>query len=89
MLSILTLIFRKRFAAFQDVDYPAHMTALLEVDLLRMAREGQLTNVQLAYSGDGRIPRTDLKFPAIMTRILPRALSDNVMLSGRKSAAPT
>jgi len=86
LLSILTLIFRKRFAAFQDVDYPAHVTALLEVDLLRIAQEAGLTQVRLAYSGDGRIPRSDLKFPAPLSRMLPRAFSDNVMLCGRKSA---
>jgi len=31
-LSLLTLFVKHRFLAFQDVDYPAHLTALLEID---------------------------------------------------------
>src|SRR5215831_13967592 len=37
--SFLTLIFRGHFASFQDQDYPAHITALLRTDLIRMCQE--------------------------------------------------
>jgi len=44
-LSLLCLVVKNRFAAFQDVHYPAHLTALLEVDLRRLAREASLRDV--------------------------------------------
>ena len=39
LLSLVTLVVKKRFSAFQDVHYPAHLTALLEIDLKRIAAE--------------------------------------------------
>ncbi len=39
LLSLITLLIKHRFSAFQDVHYPAHLTALLEVDLKRIAAE--------------------------------------------------
>jgi ubiquinone/menaquinone biosynthesis C-methylase UbiE len=38
-LSLATLIVKGRFSAFQERDYPAHRTALLEIDLHRIAAE--------------------------------------------------
>ncbi|HXR35823.1 MAG TPA: methyltransferase domain-containing protein, partial [Candidatus Binataceae bacterium] len=83
-LSLLTLITKHRFAMFQDVHYPAHLTALLEIDLLRMASEVGLVDVSLRYSREGRIPKTPWHYPAALSRMAPRALSDNLMLIGRK-----
>src|SRR2546426_719773 len=39
VLSLATLVVKQRFSAFQDVHYPTHLTALLEVDLNRIAGE--------------------------------------------------
>lgn len=83
LLSVLTLVLKHRFAAFQDVDYPAHRTALLEVDLRRIAAECRLTDVEIAYSHEGRIALTSCRYPRSLSRLFPRALSDNLLLIGR------
>ncbi len=88
LLNFLTLLFRQRFAAFQDVDYPAHLTALLEIDLERIYGECALRGAEFEYSLSGRVPSTELRFPGILSRIFPRALSDNVLVIGRKTGGP-
>lgn len=84
LLSLLTLIVKQRFAAFQDVHYPTHLTALLEVDLKRIAAECGLSDVSLAYSLSGRLVLTSWHYPRFLARLFPRALSDNLLLTGRK-----
>lgn len=83
VLSLLSLIIHRQFAAFRDSSYPAHLTALLECDLRRIAAECGLTSVGIRYSGCGRVPLTARRFPAAVSRWWPRAFSDNVMLIGR------
>jgi 2-polyprenyl-3-methyl-5-hydroxy-6-metoxy-1,4-benzoquinol methylase len=89
LLSLLTLALKHRFAAFQDVHYPAHITALLEVDLRRFAAECGLTEVEIDYSGEGRFVLTPYHYPQFLSRIFPRALSDNVLLIGKKPDSVT
>ena len=84
LLSLLTLLFKKRFSAFQDIHYPAHLTALLEIDLMRIASECGLSEVNIVYSYQGRLVLTPWHYPAFLAQIFPRALSDNLMLIGRK-----
>jgi SAM-dependent methyltransferase len=84
LLSKLTLLVKNQFNAFQDNNYPAHLTALLEGDLRRMAAECGLGEVAVRYSQHGRIPGTTWHYPRFLSRWLPRALSDNVVLVGRK-----
>lgn len=84
LLSLLTLVVKRRFSAFQDVHYPAHRTALLEVDLRRIAGECGLVSAEIAYSQEGRIALTSWHYPKFLGRIFPRALSDNLLLIGRK-----
>jgi 2-polyprenyl-3-methyl-5-hydroxy-6-metoxy-1,4-benzoquinol methylase len=84
LLSKLTLLLKNQFNAFQDRDYPAHLTALLEVDLQRIAAECGLQEVRIGYSGQGRLVLTSGHYPRIVSRWLPRAFSDNVLLIGRK-----
>ena len=84
LLSLLTLTIKKRFSAFQDVHYPAHLTALLEIDLKRIAGECGLMDVQIKYSVQGRLVLTPWHYPRALARVLPRALSDNLLLLGRK-----
>jgi 2-polyprenyl-3-methyl-5-hydroxy-6-metoxy-1,4-benzoquinol methylase len=83
LLSLLTLLLKQRFSAFQDPSYPAHITALLEVDLRRIAAECGLEAVEVRYSGEGRIPGTATHYPAAVSAAFPRLLSDNVVLIGR------
>jgi 2-polyprenyl-3-methyl-5-hydroxy-6-metoxy-1,4-benzoquinol methylase len=85
-LSLLTLIFKRRFNAFQDIHYPAHLTPLLEVDLRRIAAECKLQDVSISYSHTGRIPFTPWHYPGFLARMFPTALSDNLILVGKKPA---
>ncbi len=84
LLSLLTLATKHRFNAFQDVHYPTHISALLEVDLRRIAAECGLVQIAIDFGSRSRIPLTGLHYPRTMQRMLPRALSDNVLLAGKK-----
>ena len=86
LLSLLTLAVKGRFSAFQDVHYPAHLTALLEVDLRRIAAECGLNEVSIAYSLQGRLMLTPWHYPQFLARLFPRSLSDNLLLMGKKQA---
>jgi 2-polyprenyl-3-methyl-5-hydroxy-6-metoxy-1,4-benzoquinol methylase len=84
LLSLLTLLVKRRFNAFQDVHYPAHLTALLEVDLQRIASECGLRDVSIIYSLEGRLPLTRWHYPRWLANLCPAALSDNLLLIARK-----
>lgn len=84
-LSKLTLVVKNKFNAFTDSSYPAHLTALLEVDLRRIAAECGWGDVAILFSRQGRMPGTARSWPAFLSRLLPRALSDNVCVVGRKT----
>jgi SAM-dependent methyltransferase len=86
-LSLATLVLKQRFVAFQDVHYPTHLTALLEIDLRRIAQECGLVNVAVEYSCWSRIPLTSKHYPDWVSRRWPRALSENVLLIGQKKNA--
>jgi SAM-dependent methyltransferase len=83
LLSKGTFLLRGEHAHFQDASYPAHITALLQADLRRMAAECGLIDISIEFSGDGRIPGTARHWPGALTRILPRGFSDNLLLAGR------
>lgn len=85
VLSKGTFLLRGEHNAFRDPSYPAHITALLEVDLRRIAAECGLEEVAVEHSGRGRIPGTGRHWPAWLSRALPRALSDNLLLAGRRA----
>ena len=86
-LSMLTLLVKGRFSAFQERDYPAHRTALLEIDLRRIAAECGLEDVALAYSHHGRAPLTARHYPSAIARRFPRWCSDNLAMIGRRCAS--
>lgn len=83
-LSLATLVVNRRFTAFTDACYPVHKTALLESDLCRMAGECRLEDVALDYSLMGRLPKLRRHYPRAVARRFPRAMSDNLMVIGRK-----
>jgi 2-polyprenyl-3-methyl-5-hydroxy-6-metoxy-1,4-benzoquinol methylase len=83
-LSLLTLVVKHRFQAFQDVHYPTHLTALIEVDLRRAAAQAGLTNIAIEYSQSGRVLLTARHFPRFLSRMFPRRLSENVLVIGQK-----
>jgi SAM-dependent methyltransferase len=87
----LSLLVRNQYPAFVEAEglYPAHITALLEADLVRLASECGLTDVSIEYSGVGRVPLSSSHWPRFLARstgTLGRALSDNVLLCARKPA---
>jgi SAM-dependent methyltransferase len=83
-LSLLSLAFKRKFAAFQDVHYPAHRTALLEIDLRRIVSEAGLVDATVHFSGHSRLPLTSLTYPGWLARCSPALLSDNVLIVARK-----
>jgi 2-polyprenyl-3-methyl-5-hydroxy-6-metoxy-1,4-benzoquinol methylase len=83
-LSLLTLALKGRFAAFQDREYPAHLTALLPVDLERIAHECGLTDVAILFTQWGRVPLSGWHYPAAVAAMWPRLLSDNIVMLGRR-----
>jgi len=92
VLSKLSLLATNEFAHFKERPglYPAHVTALLECDLRRIAREQQWTDVAVAFTGDGRIPGTGVHWPRSLTSRSGRRgrwFSDNIVLSARTPPA--
>jgi SAM-dependent methyltransferase len=88
LLSKACLVFRNEFVHFQERPglYPAHLTALLECDLRRIATEIGWEH-SIWYSGEGRIPGTSHGWPGWLTGRSGwrgRSFSDNVVLSAFK-----
>ncbi|HET7541701.1 MAG TPA: methyltransferase domain-containing protein [Polyangiaceae bacterium] len=89
--SLLCLLARGQFLSFQEFPglYPAHLSALLEIDLIRIARECGLVDVAISYTGSGRIPFTPRHWPAPLQAkhgSIGRVFSDNILVCGRKPA---
>ncbi|MGH9899756.1 MAG: class I SAM-dependent methyltransferase, partial [Pyrinomonadaceae bacterium] len=85
-LSLLTLIIKGKFNYFQKPDYPAHITALLEIDLERIAKECGLVEVSFDFSLHGRIVFTPKFYPEVISKLFPRAGSDTILLLARRPA---
>jgi glycosyltransferase involved in cell wall biosynthesis/SAM-dependent methyltransferase len=85
LASKLNLLVRNEFQAFQEAPglYPAHITALVEADLRRIARECGLVEVDVRYTDKGRIPFTGLHWPR-KAGLNGRSFSDGVMLVARR-----
>ncbi|MGA9725745.1 MAG: methyltransferase domain-containing protein, partial [Candidatus Binatus sp.] len=78
-----SLLVKNQFLAFQEAPglYPTHITALLEIDLIRIARECGLVDCAIFYSDNGRIPLTAAHWPGAF---VGRAFSDNLALLARR-----
>jgi SAM-dependent methyltransferase len=85
-LSLATLLAKQRFSAFQESQYPAHISALLEVDLMRIFAECGLQEVETHFSEQGRIVFTARHYPRMLARLAPRRFSDNMLIVGRVPA---
>jgi 2-polyprenyl-3-methyl-5-hydroxy-6-metoxy-1,4-benzoquinol methylase len=83
-LSLLTLAVKGRFSAFQDEAYPAHRTALLEIDLRRILTECGLRDLAVVYTRLGRLPLSGRHYPDAVAGLAPRWLSDNIVIVGRR-----
>ena len=86
LLSKLTFVLKNQFNAFQEAPglYPAHITALLEIDLIRIFTESGLSNIQINYSNVGRMPFTPWHWPKSLG-LGDRSFSDNILCIGQKS----
>lgn len=83
LLSKLTLCLKNQFNAFQDSSYPAHITALLEIDLCRIATEAGFSDINVSFNLQGRIPGGVWHWPRFLPSTLPRLFSDNICLLAR------
>ena len=83
LLSKLTLVVKGQFNAF-TASSPGHITALVEKDLLLIARESGLIDAQIRYTDSGRMPGARRHWPRILRG---RAFSDNVLLAARRPPA--
>lgn len=81
--SKLCFLARSQHQHFQDSCYPAHISALLPIDLQRIALECNQDNFTISYTNSGRIPGTKLKFQSISTAAKGPFFSDNVIFSIR------
>ena len=91
LASLLCLVGRGQFQWFQESPglYPAHISALLPVDLERIAQESGLERGELVYSAAGRVPFSERPWPSGLTARSGRRgrlFSDNVLLRARKPA---
>jgi 2-polyprenyl-3-methyl-5-hydroxy-6-metoxy-1,4-benzoquinol methylase len=77
LVSKLCLFARDQLQHFQDASYPAHITALLPMDLQRISAEAGLAVKTVCYTDDGVIPRTNKKWQVIPF-LTGKWFSDNV-----------
>ena len=79
--SYLTLIFRGHFAYFTGANYPAHITALLRMDLARICAETGFSQPQFLYSDYGWMPVTNTTWQRFSFDLLRgRLFSDNLAM---------
>jgi 2-polyprenyl-3-methyl-5-hydroxy-6-metoxy-1,4-benzoquinol methylase len=83
-LSVLSLAVFGQFAAFRERDYPAHRTALVPIDLQRIAAECGWPDVAVVFTLHGRVPFTSRHYPRLLARCAPKRCSDNVVLVARR-----
>jgi 2-polyprenyl-3-methyl-5-hydroxy-6-metoxy-1,4-benzoquinol methylase len=82
--SKLCLLLRGQFQHFQDSGYPAHITALLPIDLQRITTEAGLAVRSISYTDDGRIPGTNKRWQVIPS-LTGKWFSDNVAIVSVKA----
>ena len=82
--SLASLILGRHFAAFLGASYPAHITALLEMDFERICIETGFATPRFDFTNTGRIPKlTRFRWPRLFRG---RLFSDNIGLLTRKKS---
>lgn len=84
LASKLCLLLRDQFQHFQDSCYPAHITALVPIDLQRITVEAGLTFESVTYTDNGRIPGTE-KTWQIFPFLTGKWFSDNLAIVAVKA----
>jgi 2-polyprenyl-3-methyl-5-hydroxy-6-metoxy-1,4-benzoquinol methylase len=87
LASRLCLMVKDQFQWFQDSCYPAHITALLPIDLHRIAREVGLAEGTVSYTDLGRIPFTHREWQNFTRAFRGKLFSDSVCFTCRKPGA--
>jgi 2-polyprenyl-3-methyl-5-hydroxy-6-metoxy-1,4-benzoquinol methylase len=83
--SFLTLFFRGHFASFMEQDYPAHITALLRRDLIRICKEAGFSEPSFYYTNCGWMPKTRTTWQKVSMNLLHgRLFSDNLGMTATK-----
>jgi 2-polyprenyl-3-methyl-5-hydroxy-6-metoxy-1,4-benzoquinol methylase len=86
--SLLALAVRGHFAAFADENFPAHLTALVRSDIVRLFEDAGLTDTRFFYTGHGAVPRlTRMTWQRLsLGRLRGLRFSDNIGAVARKPA---
>jgi 2-polyprenyl-3-methyl-5-hydroxy-6-metoxy-1,4-benzoquinol methylase len=84
--SYASLLLRGHFISFVDSCYPAHITALLRKDLIRISHECGFENPVFSYSNHGLVPKLNsVTWQRLSLGLLAgRLYSDNLGLWARK-----
>lgn len=84
--SILSLMFQGHFAAFNDLNYPAHVTALVRKDIQRILGEAGFTDISFSFVDSGCIPKLrGITWQQVSGGLLRgRRFSDNIVARARK-----
>ena len=83
--SFLSLIFPGQFASFQEQDYPAHITALLRTDLIRICQETGFSEPYFYYTNCGWMPKARTTWQKASLNLLRgRLFSDNLGIVATK-----
>jgi 2-polyprenyl-3-methyl-5-hydroxy-6-metoxy-1,4-benzoquinol methylase len=87
--SLVALVFRGHYVAFDDSCYPAHITALLRKDLMRILTEAGFTDVKFRYTRFGGVPKMPLiSWQQISFGLLQGCrFADNVIATASKGKA--
>ena len=84
--ALLSLVVRGHYVSFLDSSYPAHITPMLRMDLLRVLQEAGFVDVDFHFTGHGDLPRfTSVSWQRISGgRFRGRLFSDNVVAAAVK-----
>ena len=84
--SFAGLIFGGHFSAFLNNSYPAHITALLILDLKRICKEVGFNEPSFSYTDSGKIPKyTGMSWQNISLGIFKgKYFSDNLIMIAKK-----
>ncbi|MCM3880897.1 MAG: methyltransferase domain-containing protein [Vicinamibacterales bacterium] len=84
--SLLSLFVRGHYVDFLDSSYPAHITALVRTDFVRMCAENGFEPPRFRYSNTGSIPAAPhLSWQQLSAGLLKgRRFSDNLAMISRK-----
>ena len=84
--SLASLIVRGHHVAFLDESYPAHLTALVRRDFVRLCLEAGFEPPAFFYTGAGAVPRwTSVTWQSLsFGRLRGRLFSDNLLVVTRR-----